>query len=63
MTEQISLVKALQDFFSKEPHGKKVEIAEFRALSNEDKVQLREMLIAEGYNVAELKEAKEDTPS
>ena len=54
--EKISFVKACQDFFTKPPHGKKVEIPEFKALTREDKVELREMLIAEGYDVAELVE-------
>ena len=55
--EKISFVKACQDFFTKPPHGKKVEILEFKALTREDKVELREMLIAEGYDVSELAEA------
>lgn len=54
MVEQISFVKAAQDFFTKPPFGKKLEIPEFKALTREDKVELREMLIAEGYDVAEL---------
>lgn len=57
MSEQISFVKACQDFFLKPPHNKKIEISEFKELSREDKVELREMLIAEGYNVAPLVEA------
>jgi hypothetical protein len=43
-----TLVSALRDFFLDE---KKIEISEFKALSYEDKVELREMLIAEGYDV------------
>lgn len=54
MPEQISFVKACQDFFSKPPHGKKLEIAEFKALTRGDRLELREMLITEGYDVAEL---------
>lgn len=50
MAEQMSLVKAMRDFFEKD--GRKVEIPEFKALSHEDKVELRELLIAEGYDVA-----------
>jgi hypothetical protein len=56
MTEQISFVKACQDFFTKPPFGKKVEIPEFKALTRQDKIDLREMLIAEGYDVAPLKD-------
>jgi DNA gyrase/topoisomerase IV subunit B len=37
-------------------HGKKIEIAEFKMLTQEDKVELRDLLIAEGYNVRELGE-------
>ncbi len=65
MAEQISLVKAMQDYFlNKEPVGKKIEIQEFKDLTYTDKVELREMLIAEGYDVAEIKgPSTEDTPS
>lgn len=51
MTEQISFIKAMQDFFS---DAKKIEIPEFKQLTHEDKVEFREMLIGEGYNVAPL---------
>lgn len=54
-TEEISFVKAAQDFFTKNPNGKKIEISEFKALTHEDKVELREMLIGQGYNVAPMK--------
>jgi hypothetical protein len=47
-------VKACQDFFTKPPFGKKVEISEFKDLTYEDRVELREMLISEGYDVAPL---------
>ena len=56
MMEKISFVKACQDFFTKPPHGKKVEISEFKELTRKDKVELREQLIAEGYDVAPLKD-------
>lgn len=52
--EPMSFVKACQDFFSKPPHERKVEIPEFKALTLQDKVELREMLIAEGYDVTPL---------
>lgn len=54
MSEPISFVKACQDFFLKPPFGKKVEINEFKELTQQDKIDLREMLIGEGYNVTEL---------
>jgi|RhiMethySRZTD1v2_1073278.scaffolds.fasta_scaffold11055_6 hypothetical protein len=55
-TFQISFVKAVQDFFTKPPFGKKVEISEFKDLTRQDKIELREMLISEGYDVAPLKD-------
>jgi hypothetical protein len=51
---EVSFVKACQDFFTQEPLGKKVSMDEFKALSREDKVELREELIKQGYNVSEL---------
>jgi hypothetical protein len=54
MTEQMSLVKACQDFFTRPPFGKRIEISEFKELTQQDKIDLREMLIGEGYDVAEL---------
>lgn len=51
MTEQMSFIRAMQDFFK---DAKKIEIPEFKTLTHEDKVEFREMLIAEGYNVAPL---------
>ena len=47
---ECTVIAALRDYFS----DRKIEIAEFKALSTQDKVELREMLIAEGYNVAPL---------
>jgi hypothetical protein len=44
-----SFVKAAQAYFSAEPHGKKIEILEFKALTTEDKIELSEMLNAEGF--------------
>ena len=52
--EPMSFVKAVKAFFEVEPFGRKVEIAEFKALSWEDKVELREMLIGQGFNVMEM---------
>jgi hypothetical protein len=52
--DQISFIKACQDFFTRPPFGKRIEIPEFKALAWEDKVELREMLIGEGYDVAPL---------
>lgn len=54
--EKLSFVKACQDFFTKPPHGKKIEISEFKDLTREDKLEIREMLIAEGYDVLEIGE-------
>ena len=54
ITEQVSFVKACQDFFTNGKHGRKIEIPEFKALTQEDKEELRDLLIAEGYDVREL---------
>lgn len=48
---QVSIVAAIRDYFS----DRKMEIPEFKALTHQDKVELREMLIAEGYDIAPLK--------
>lgn len=47
---QCSIVTAIRDYFS----DRKMEIPEFKALTYQDKVELREMLIAEGYDIAPL---------
>lgn len=52
MEGQRSFVSACKHFFETGPHGRKVEIPEFRALTDDDKIELREALIAEGYDVA-----------
>ena len=52
--EPISFIKATQEFFSTNPHGRKIEIPEFKALTESDKNDIRNMLIAEGINVAPL---------
>lgn len=57
MAEQISFVKATKAFFEEGRHGRKVEISEFKALDQKDKVELRDMLIGQGYDVAELPSA------
>jgi hypothetical protein len=53
MAEAVSLVKALKDYFGDHPGGLRF-IAEFQALTTQDKADLREMLIAEGYDIAPL---------
>lgn len=55
--EPMSFVKACKMFFETPPHGRKIEITEFKALTREDKVEIREGLIAQGYNVAEILDA------
>ena len=51
--EQMSFVSACQDFFSKPPFGRKIEVPEFKELTRQDKIELRNMLIDQGYDVAE----------
>ena len=46
-----SWVKVLQDYFSAEPHAKKIQISEFKELTEQDKEDFRQMLIAEGYEI------------
>jgi len=48
--EKKSFVKAAIQFFSSGPYGRKVEIKEFQALTNKDKAELSEMLIAAGHD-------------
>jgi hypothetical protein len=54
---QVSIVKATKEYFESQPHGRKVEVQEFKALSHEDRVEMRDMLIKAGYDVAPLKTA------
>jgi hypothetical protein len=54
---QITFIRAMKDFFEeKEPRSAKISITEFKELTREDKVELREELIREGYDVAPLPE-------
>jgi hypothetical protein len=39
-----SFIKATQEFFSKPPYGRRVAIDEFKALTDQDKVELSAML-------------------
>jgi hypothetical protein len=50
---QTSFVKATKDFFEDGGVGRKVEIAEFKGLTTQDKVELRDLLIGQGYDVQE----------
>jgi len=61
MAEEISFVSACQDFFMKQPFGRKIEVSEFKLLSTQDKLELREMLIKQGYNVREFTPPAEKT--
>lgn len=54
MTQPVSFVRAVKNFFEEGRYGRKVEIAEFKALSADDKVELRDLLIGEGMDVAEI---------
>ena len=47
----MSFVKAVKLFFEGDPYGRKVEIAEFQALTDNDREDLRGLLLGEGYNV------------
>lgn len=52
--EQVSFVRAVKNFFEEGRYGRKVEISEFKALSADDKVELRNLLIEQGQDVAEI---------
>ena len=52
--EKISFVKACKNYFETGKHSRKVEIEEFKKLTYQDKVELRDLLIGEGYDVMEL---------
>ena len=51
INEPVSFIKACQDFFSSGENGKKVEISEFKALTKEDRDELRDLLTQEGYEL------------
>lgn len=55
---EVTVVKALQDYFTSQPHGRKIEIPEFKALTQDDKSDFRDMLIDVGYDVAPLAHSK-----
>ena len=52
----VSFVKACIDDFSTGEFGRKLEIPEFKQLTQADKVELRELLIGEGYDCLPLVE-------
>jgi hypothetical protein len=49
---QVTLAKAVLEFFGTGEFGRKVEIAEFRELTKQDREDLRRLLIEEGIDVA-----------
>jgi hypothetical protein len=54
MAEPMSFVKATKSFFENGQYGRKVDISEFKALTQDDKVEIRDLLIKEGYEVLPL---------
>lgn len=60
-TEQLSVVKALQHYFSEQPNGRKITIEEFKALSEQDKHDFVDLLRKQGYNVVDYVPAKPRT--
>lgn len=50
---EVSIIAAIRDYFN----DRKIDIPEFKALTYQDKVELRDMLIAEGYDITPLKTA------
>jgi len=49
----VSIVKGIQTYFSEGRHGRKVEMPEFKALTEQDKRDLRAMLVEEGFDIDE----------
>lgn len=47
---QVTIIAAIRDFFN----DRKLEISELKNLTYQDRVEFREMLIAEGYDIAPL---------
>lgn len=45
----MSLVSAIKDFFGEHPDGETHLVAEFKSLTEQDKLDLRELLTQEGY--------------
>lgn len=58
MSEPVTLAKACMDTFSTE--GQKLTTIEYKELSHQDKVELREMFIAEGRDIAPIQPPKTD---
>ena len=57
MAEPITLAKACMDYFSPD---KKLTTQEYRELTHQDKVELREMFVAQGLDIAPLVPPKTD---
>jgi hypothetical protein len=55
MAEEITLAKACMNYFTP-----KMTTTEYRELSHEDKVSLREEFIKEGFNITPLQPPKPD---
>lgn len=55
--EPMSLVKAMQTFFSdnSDGYGRKIDIAEFKQLTDKDKAEFQTMLEERGYNIVPFK--------
>lgn len=51
LDEPVTLVKGIQHYFSSDPHGKKVEMVEFKTLTSSDKDHLENMLVEVGYKI------------
>jgi hypothetical protein len=56
--EPVSLVKAIQTYFGPHPNPDIRPIPEYKALSEKDKAELREMLEAEGFVIKTAEERK-----
>jgi hypothetical protein len=51
--EPVTWVKAAQDYFSSDPHARKIEISEFKALTDADRDDMAAMLREVGYTITD----------
>lgn len=55
LTGTVNIVKAVKDYFGNHPDGQTTFISEFKALTPQDRADLRDELIREGYDIEPLK--------
>jgi hypothetical protein len=58
---KVSFIRACKDFFETGENGRKVEISELKALTKDDRVELRAELTRSGYDIEEPQELVESS--